>query len=106
MKDLVHYWAHMLDESSHSSYYEVYMMEHPEDEAGRLANSLIEQFAKDMKKDRIDLRKCVKNGIADMKLLEDMQASIKHKYVWQKIKAQEYAAIISRMTALLSRAKG
>ena len=101
----IHYWAHMLDESSHSSYYKVYMMEHPDDKPDALADSLIAQFARDMKRDRIDLRDCLKNGIADMRLLEELQAKIKHKYVWDRIKAQEYAAIISRMTALLSRSR-
>lgn len=99
------FWAHMLDESSHASYYNVYMAEHPEDKPDELADSLIAQFAKALKKDHIDLRDAVKNGIADMKLLEDLQAKIKHKYIWDKIKAQEYAAIISRMTALLGRSK-
>ena len=27
----IHYWAHMLDESHHASYYDVYMQENPED---------------------------------------------------------------------------
>ncbi len=96
----------MLDESSHSSYYEVYMMEHPEDEHDKLADDLIKQFARDMRLDHIDLRDTVKDGMMSMPLLEQLQAKIKHKYYWNKIKAQEYAAIISRMTALQGRAKG
>lgn len=95
----------MLDESSHSSYYKIYMMEHPEDKPDALANSLISQFAKDMRKDKIDLKDCLKNGIADMRLLEDLQDRIKHKYIWDKIKAQEYAAVITRMTALLRKSR-
>ena len=95
----------MLDESSHSSYYKIYMMEHPEDKPDALADSLISQFAKDMRKDRIDLKDCLKNGIADMELLEDLQARVKHKYIWDKIKAQEYAAVITRMTALLRKSR-
>ena len=59
-----------------------------------------------MKTDGLDLNDCVKNGVADLRLVEEMQARIKHKYVWDRIKAQEYAAIISRMTAVLHRSKG
>ena len=44
-------WAHMLDESKHASYYEVYMQEHPEDKLPTLIDSLIEEFAKSLKKD-------------------------------------------------------
>ncbi len=29
--DPMQFWAHMLDESTHASYYDVYMQEHPED---------------------------------------------------------------------------
>ena len=37
----IRYWAHMLDESSHISYYSMYMAEHPEDKQDVLAGSLI-----------------------------------------------------------------
>lgn len=100
------FWAHMLDESSHASYYKVYMAEHPEDKPDTLADSLISQFAEDLKRDKIDLNACVKNGMADMHLVEEMQSKIKHRYVWDRIKAQEYAAIVSRMTALMHKSKG
>lgn len=45
----------MLDESTHISYYAVYMQEHPEDESLRLIDSLIGDFARSLQKDDIDL---------------------------------------------------
>ena len=45
----------MLDESIRQSYYEVYMMDHPEDRIDRLADSLIGQFAKELKKNKFDI---------------------------------------------------
>ena len=101
----IYYWAHMLDESKHASYYEVYMQEHPEDKRETLIDSLIGEFAKSLKKDKIDLKKCVKNGRVNVVCLDDLQKKIKTHYVWEKIKAQTYGAIISRMTALLHRSK-
>ncbi len=45
MQDEIKFWAHMLDESSHASYYDVYMQEHPEDKLPQLIDSLIGEFA-------------------------------------------------------------
>ena len=94
----------MLNESSHESYYKMYMIEHPEDKPFPLMKSLAEEFAESLKQDRIDLNDCLNsNSLADMGLIEKMQASIKHKYRWELINAQVYAAIISRSTALTHR---
>ena len=102
----IRYWAHMLDESSHASYYDVYMQEHPEDSLPKLIDSLIREFSLDLKKDGIKPQKCLRNGIVNVVQLEDLKKKIKTKYYWDRIKAQTYAAIISRMTALFHRAKG
>ena len=104
-KRQIEYWAQLLDESRRTSYYDMYMMEHPEDKKEDLLDELIGEFAKDLKKDRIDLTKCMKNGILNSVYLDDMQKKLKHHYYWQKIDAHVYAAIVSRLTALLSRAK-
>lgn len=45
MDDTIRYWARMLDESSHKSYYEMYMLENPGDKLGRLIPDLIVEFA-------------------------------------------------------------
>ena len=84
----IQYWAHMLDESKHASYYEVFMQEHPEDELLKLASSLIAEFAESLKKDRINVEDCVAaDGKADFRAIEKMQQKIKHKYIWEKIPA-------------------
>lgn len=104
-KSQIEFWARMLNESSHESYYKMYMAEHPEDKPLPLMKSLAEEFAEDLKKDNIDLNDCLNaKGLADIGVLEKMQASIKHKYKWELIDARVYAAIISRMTALTYRA--
>lgn len=104
--DQIQYWAHMLDESVHASYYEVYMQEHPEDKLPKLIDSLIGEFVRDLKKDGIKLQKCLgKGNKVNHVYLDDIQKKLKTTYNWEKIKASTYAAIISRMTALLHRAK-
>ncbi len=105
MDKQIYYWAHMLDESSHASYYDVYMQEHPEDKLPRLVDSLIGEFSKALKKDGIHMQDCFVDGKVDYSIVESMQKKIKTKYYWHRIKAQTYAAIISRMTALLDRSK-
>lgn len=102
----IHYWAHMLDESRHASYYDVYMQENPEDQLPRLIDSLIGEFAKSLKKDGIKMQKCLHNNKVNVVYLEELKKKVKTRYQWDKIKAQTYAAIISRMTALLHRTKG
>ena len=102
----IHYWAHMLDESHHDSYYDVYMQENPEDQLPRLIDSLIGEFAKSLKKDGIKMQKCLHNNKVNVVYLEELKKKVKTRYQWDKIKAQTYAAIISRMTALLHRTKG
>ena len=106
MKDQIHYWAHMLDESSHASYYDIYMQEHPEDKLPRLIDALIAEFAESLRKDNIDLEDCLTNGKVNYERLEKLQQKVKSVYYWEKIKATTYAAIISRMVALSHRAKG
>ena len=106
MKDQIQYWAHMLDESSHASYYDVYMQEHPEDKLPRLIDSLIAEFAESLHKDNIDLEDCLANGKVNYESLEKLQQKVKSVYYWERIKATTYAAIISRMVALSHRAKG
>lgn len=80
MYNQVDYWAHMLDESSHASYYEVYMQEHPEDETKKLIDTMLGEFADDLEKDHIDLRLCVKDGyIQDgivSKMAERLEAQV------------------------------
>ena len=102
----IHYWAHMLDESLHASYYDVYMQEHPEDKLPNLIDSLLGEFADDMKKDHIKIEDCLVNGIVNDDKVEEFQKKIKHKYHWELIPAKTYTAIISRMIALSDRAKG
>ena len=102
----IHYWAHMLDESRHASYYDVYMQENPEDQLPRLIDGLIGEFAKSLKKDGIKMQKCLHNNKVNVVYLEELKKKVKTRYQWDKIKAQTYAAIISRMTALLHRTKG
>lgn len=96
----------MLDESKHTSVYEMYMLENPKDKLPTLIDSLIGQFAKDMKKDGIKLENCLKDGYLDYDLFDRFQNKIKTKYYWHKIKAQQYAAIVSRFVALSDKAKG
>ena len=109
MKKRIHnqidYWAHMLDESSHASYYEVYMQEHPEDELRNLIDTMLGEFADDLEKNHINLRQCVKDGFVQDDIVEKMAERVKYKYYWERIRSQTYAAIVSRMTALLNRSK-
>ena len=105
MQDEIKFWAHMLDESSHASYYDIYMQEHPEDKLPQLIDSLIGEFAQALKKDHINLCKCLRNGKINVVYLEDLKKKIKTTYQWDRIKARTYVAIISRMTALLHRSK-
>ena len=102
----IHYWAHMLDESRHASYYDVYMQENPEDQLPRLIDGLIGEFSKSLKKDGIKMQKCLHNNKVNVVYLEELKKKVKTRYQWDRIKAQTYAAIISRMTALLHRTKG
>ena len=95
----------MLDESSHASYYEVYMQEHPEDDLRKLIDTMLGEFADDLEKDHIDLTLCVKDGFVQDNIVSKMAESVKHKYHWERIRSQTYAAIVSRMTALLHRSK-
>ena len=83
----IHYWAHMLDESKHASYYEVYMQEHPEDELPVLIDSLIKEFAQALKKDNIKLEKSLKNGQVNVVYLEKLIDKLKTTYYWHRIKA-------------------
>ena len=104
---MIHYWAHMLDESSHMSYYDMYMREHPEDKLPTLIDALIGQFASDMQKNNVDFETLVKDtGDLDFAKIDYICDHMKHRYVWDRIKAQTYAAIISRFAALTHNAKG
>ncbi len=58
-----------------------------------------------MKKDHINLYKCLRSGKINVVYLENLKKKIKTTYQWDRIKARTYAAIISRMTALLHRSK-
>lgn len=102
----IHYWAHMLDESYHASYYDVYMQDNPEDQLPRLIDSLIGEFTESLKKDGIKMQKCLRSNKVNAVYLEELKKKVKTRYQWDRIKAQTYAAIISRMTALLHRTKG
>lgn len=83
----VDYWAHMLDESSHASYYEVYMQEHPEDDLRKLIDTMLGEFADDLEKDHIDLILCVKDGFVQDDIVSKMAESVKHKYHWERIRS-------------------
>ena len=72
MDKQIYYWAHMLDESSHASYYDVYMQEHPEDKLPRLVDSLIGEFSKALKKDGIHMQDCFVDGKVDYSIVESM----------------------------------
>lgn len=102
---MIQYWAHMIDESRHESYYDMYMIDHPEDKLWNLVEEQIEQFFKCLKKDAIDINECIKDGYFDEHEADRLIPKMKTKYYWHRIKPQTYAAIISRMTALLSRSK-
>lgn len=105
--DQVHFWAHMLDESSHVSYYDMFMQEHPKDKMPQLLDTLLGKFAADLKKDHVSVEECLNNkGFLDDVKVREVQKKIKTKYYWHRIKAQVYAAIISRSTALMDRSKG
>lgn len=101
----IKYWAHMLDESRHASYYDVYMQENPSDKLPSLIESLISEFVSSLRKDHIKLDSCLSNGLVNYAKVEELQKKIKTKYVWEKIKASTYAAIITRLTALLSKSQ-
>lgn len=103
MSNQAYYWAHMLDESRHSSYYDVYMQENPSDKLPSLIESLIAEFVSSLRKDHIKFDSCLSNGLVNYAKVEELQKKIKTKYVWEKIKASTYAAIITRLTALLSK---
>ena len=62
----------MLDESSHASFYDVYMQEHPEDKLPRLVDSMLEEFADSLKKDNIDLTKGIVDGYASTDSMMDI----------------------------------
>ncbi len=93
----------MLDESKHASYYDVYMQQHPEDKMPKIIDILIGDFAKSLEKDNINILDCVANGKVNYNILDKMKDNVKHTYVWQKIRASVYAAIISRMSAILQK---
>ena len=104
--NLIQYWAHMLDESVRQSYYEVYMMDHPEDKLPTLIDSLIGEFAQDLKKHHFDIGQFIKGGILDDDALDEALDNLDFHYDWNVIKAQTYAAIITRATATSVNAKG
>lgn len=78
----IYYWAHMLDEGKHMPYYEMYMLENPKDKKDILLETLISEFAACMKKDHVDLKKCIKKGFMNRVHLDELQKSIKHHYYW------------------------
>ena len=102
----VFYWAHMLDETKHQSYYDVYMQANPKDKMPVLIDSMIAEFTDDLKKYGIDPSNCIKNNDIDELKLEEAQKKIAFKYDWGRISAQTYAAIITRYVAMMDAAKG
>ena len=68
----IEFWAHMLDESTHMPYYEMYMQEHPEDKLPTLINALIKEFAADLRKDGIKLQKCLSKGKVNVVYLDNL----------------------------------
>ena len=95
----------MLDESKHASYYDVYMQQHPEDKMPKIVDLLVGEFAESLQKDRINILDCITDGKVNYNILDSMKEKIKHPYLWDRIKAQVYAAIVSRMSAILQKSK-
>ena len=59
----------MLDETKHQSYYDVYMQANPKDKMPTLIDSMINEFAEDLKKYNIDVLDCLSNDeINEIKL--------------------------------------
>ena len=102
----IHYWAHMLDETKHQSYYDVYMQANPKDKMPIILDVLVGEFAEDLKKQRFDWLSIQKNGIVHDDLLDEAQANLKFHYNWNLIPAQTYAAIITRYIAMMDAARG
>lgn len=88
------------------TYYDAYMSSHPEDKMEKLIESLIKEFALDCKKHKFDFNRFIIDNHLDYDLLESALDKLNFHYYWYKIKAQTYAAIISRSTASLSNTKG
>lgn len=68
---------------------------------------MVGEFADALRKDHVSIGDCLnEHGFADDRKVEAAQKKLKTKLHWPRIKAQVYAAIISRATALSDRAKG
>ena len=61
----------MLDETKHQSYYDVYMQANPKDQIQTLIDSLIKEFAEDLKKYDINVLDRVKGDDIDGIKLEE-----------------------------------
>ena len=93
-------------EASKTSYYNAYMMAHPEDQLPRLIESLIKEFAADLKKNKLNLESFIVDRQLDYDKLYSALDKLKFRYHWEKISAQTYAAIITRATATSINANG
>ena len=85
MNKQIHYWAHMLDESQHMSYYDLYMREHPDDRLRILVDRLLEEFADSLELDHVDLKDCDYLDCQSSKF-NSIASKIKTKYYWEKMK--------------------
>ena len=116
MKDFdrqVQFWAHMLDETKHQSYYDVYMQTNPKDEPAKLVYNLVEEFAADMKKQKFNWNSLVnykhpvaKQHVVNWLYVDEACKNLKYHYHWDLIPAQTYAAIITRYVAMMDAAGG
>jgi len=93
----------MLDECGLTgrSYYDIYMLGHPEEEQPAIFEKLISEFADAVRKNKFRFGKCLgSSGKVILNRDENTVAPIAKKmnfhYVWDKIRLAEYKAILSR----------
>jgi len=97
----------LAEKTSNISYYSMFMKEHPNDNLPKLLDSLVSQFASDMKLDNISVNGVLeqniysKNGNINELILDKLSKKMKHRYRWEKISADVYAAIISRFVNVM-----
>jgi len=66
--EAISYWTKILNESmSKTSYYSMFMQEHPEDEIHSLQNSLVKEFANDLKRNNFSVYDCYLEFINEFK---------------------------------------
>lgn len=113
IQEAINYWLKQLKlgnykkvNESKTSYFEMYMMSHPKDKLETLIESLIKEFATDIKKHKFDMSQFIVDRAIDFNSLDTALNNLNFHYHWHKIKAQTYAAIITRSTASSINADG